>query len=86
MDGINLEKKIISVEGEYPTDEKRYYLPIVLTKECESCKKLLEVDLDSNYLSYPIINKPYEIWFYCEDCDTEYKDFITLRISIEQSK
>jgi len=71
------------VKEEYELGVKRFYLPIVITKECKSCNKPMHIDLESNYLFYPIVNKPYEVGFYCEECDEEYMIPIILRISVD---
>ena len=57
----------MKIEQTYETfgiEVKRFYLPFILTQVCPKCGKVLERDLNDQYLSYPTCGKPEEITFY----------------------
>lgn len=50
---------------------KRQHLEgVVLTKECK-CGEFIEVDLESQYLSYPVIAHESSVYLYCDECDED---------------
>lgn len=71
-------------------DVKRFYLPgIVVESKCPKCGHLHEVDMGSQYLSYPCVGDEEKINFYCEEgesenyCDTEWEVSIKLGMTVE---
>lgn len=44
---------------------------VVLTKECK-CGETIEVDLEHQYLSYPVIGHESSVYLYCDECGEEY--------------
>ena len=51
---------------------KRQHLDgAVLTKECK-CGEFIEVDLEIQYLSYPVIGYESSVYLYCDECGEEY--------------
>lgn len=51
---------------------KRQHLDgVVLTKECK-CGETIEVDLEIQYLSYPVIGDKYSVNLHCDECGEEY--------------
>lgn len=51
---------------------KRQHLDgVVLTKECK-CGEVIEVDLEHQYLSYPVIGYESSVYLYCDECGEEY--------------
>ena len=51
---------------------KRQHLDgVVLTKECK-CGELIELDLETQYLSYPVIGYESSVYLYCDECGEEY--------------
>ena len=70
--------------------DKRFYPPFKITDDCPTCGKEAEVCNNRDaYLSYPWINKPEEITFYCGDCEDadrppEWSKFIMIRITAEE--
>lgn len=53
-----------------PTDTKRFYLPgVTIESLCPTCNEMQGVDFGSDYLSYPYIGKPFDLDFYCYECD-----------------
>lgn len=70
--------------GEHELD-KRFYVPgTTLSGKCAQCDTAVEVDFGSHYLSYPITNKPKDVWLYCDKCESELGPVkVVLRISLE---
>ena len=51
---------------------KRQHLDgVVLTKDCK-CGEVIEVDLEHQYLDYPIIGYESSVYLYCDECGEEY--------------
>jgi hypothetical protein len=72
-------------------DVKRLYIPgTVITDACPSCGVEKRVDLGNHPLSFPNINAPSDIYFYCGACDEadrrpyEWTRQIIIRFSIEE--
>lgn len=53
---------------------KQCNLDIVVKVKCPSCGSELIADLNSNYLSYPVVGHKDTISFYCEKCDENEKN------------
>jgi len=80
-----------------PGDElgiKRFYVPgVVLRSKCPQCGMVDEKDLSDNYISYPQINEPTKVHFYCEHyadsqsedegCGHSWTEEVIVRIKIE---
>lgn len=62
-------------------DDKRFYHGHKITDECPRCKRTAQFH---DYLSYPLIDEPICIYFYCEHCNFEWTGQIKLTINIEQ--
>ena len=75
--------KEIKITEQVESKIKRFYLPLVIKTECPKCKANNNIDLDSDYLSYPTTNKREEIDVYCFTCEHEYTKSLTLKISVE---
>ncbi len=53
-------------------DIKRFYIDLVITKDCPNCGKKVTYDLSDNYISYPAEDDI--LTFYCWDgCDHEWE-------------
>ena len=51
---------------------KRQHLDgVVLTKDCK-CGEVIEVDLEHQYLNYPVIGYESSVYLYCDECGEEY--------------
>lgn len=51
---------------------KRQHLDgVVLTKDCK-CGEVIEVDLEHQYLSYPVIGYESSVYLCCDECGEEY--------------
>ena len=60
---------------------KRFYLEgLDVTAVCPHCDKEIELD---QYLSYPDMNIPIDIDFYCNECDSEWSEKAILKVSLE---
>ena len=44
---------------------------VVLTKVCK-CGEVIEVDLEHQHLSYPVIGYESDVYLYCDECGEEY--------------
>jgi len=77
-----MKKKTYDIEEEYPIEVKRLYLPFKTEVVCPSCKNKKEIDLNFDYLSYPILNKKESFYIYCNKCDIEFETLITLKLNI----
>lgn len=76
-------KNIIEVKGVWEIPVKRFYLPIKIAGNCPVCGRLGVTDLESDYLSNPMINDAETVSINCEHCDDWFEKEITLKISIE---
>lgn len=43
---------------------------VLLTKDCK-CGEVIEVDLEHQYLSYPVIGYESSVYLYCDECGEE---------------
>lgn len=79
--------RIIPLNTTEVTLEKRTYLPILIKSTCPKCGQPVEMNLSDNssYLSYPTINKPFDLKFY-HQClasqSTEWSYRVILRVSL----
>lgn len=66
-------------------DVKRFKLYGFTVKvQCKNCKNILEIDHDGcDYFSYPQINTPINLDFYCDDCSTETSIKVKINISVD---
>lgn len=69
-------------------DIKRFYVPgCKITSKCPKCGATVEKDLGQHYLSYPSLDKPTEVDFYCDDdrggCDNEWTGLVQVSIEIK---
>lgn len=69
---------------------KRLFLPgIVVKSTCPGCGRENVVDLGDDYLSYPVLNGPDVVHFYCccsehgGESDTEWNEPIVVRVTVE---
>jgi len=64
---------------------KRTYLPITVTSDCPHCGETLTMDLSSQYLSYPVTNRPFDLRFYHETDEAEHSwtHRVVLRVRLE---
>lgn len=55
----------------FAIEVKRLNLPFVLESPCPKCQKIATYDLSVEYLSYPALGEPEQIYFGCADCEEE---------------
>ena len=62
---------------------KRFYLPFVVTDTCPKCGAEASSDLtrDGEYLSYPSLTKPEEIYLSCGTCGRQWSVRVRLSFS-----
>lgn len=71
-------------ESQEELEVKRFYLPnIKVIDNCPKCNKEIVFDGNMNYISYPKLNSPESVHFYCEDCDEEWEKNIKLTVNVE---
>lgn len=58
--------RITRTECDGQTLEKRTYLPFKVASNCPTCGREHEIDLMSDYLSYPVLGQPEELEFACD--------------------
>ena len=64
--------KVLEYVGVGTELSKRQHLDgVVLTKECK-CGEVIEVDLEHQYLNYPVIGYESSVYLYCDECGEEY--------------
>jgi len=64
--------------------DKRFYAPFVVQDKCEECGTVAKVDLEDQYLSYPIIGEPNELYFYCRKCEHDWRRRVVLDVTITE--
>lgn len=62
---------------------KRVYLPIEFNVKCPNCQAESIVDLEQYALSYPCTGEEQEVYWCCEECDTEHKYTVKIKMSVE---
>jgi len=81
--------KIEITDEECDLDIKRCYLPIEITDDCPKCSKTVTKYINSDYLSYPVINQPFEVTMYHHiehpdrDEEHDWKVKVILRVTME---
>lgn len=63
-------------------DVKRFYLPAIIKGKCPECGNPTEIDLETDYLSYPILNDFESRHLYCCECDHYQEIEIKIEMSI----
>lgn len=64
--------------------DKRFYVPFVVQDDCEECGTVAKVDLEEQYLSYPVIGQPENIYFYCRNCEHEWQGRVVLDVTLTE--
>lgn len=83
--------KIEMSDSPYPIDVKRFYFPARFIETCPECGKEVVKDGDGDYLSYPKLNEPFDVNFYChsideatdKDIEHEFTRRVVMRLSFE---
>lgn len=57
-------------------EEKRFYFPTVCKHVCSQCGEEVTVDFANDYLSYPEMNSPIGVNFYCSNDHMEIVFFL----------
>ncbi len=85
-------EKIDNTGEPHNLDVKRCYLPFIVTAKCPKCGLLVQKHVDNDYLSYPVINKPFDMPMHHviehEDDDEEHdwKVKVILRVMLEAAE
>ena len=75
--------EVIAIDEEFELQVKRLCLPVRLALKCPKCKITTIKDLNREYLSYPIVNRPEELYHCCPNCENEFDTKITLKMTME---
>lgn len=70
----------------FEVEVKRFYLPAVLTCDCPACGVPAVCDMENDYLSYPMANKPFDQGLCCRECEHEWNVSLTLTVRVEVSR
>ena len=74
------------VKGAIPKGEidvKRFHLDnVVFESSCPSCREMVMFDLSSGYISYPSVNAPVAIPFYCGECDRDWEEAAMFEVKV----
>ncbi len=54
---------------DFEIEVKRFYIPFTIHSNCPRCDRPHSVDLEDQYLSYPVVGEPVEVYFGCEEGD-----------------
>ena len=76
-----MSTKVIENVGVGTELAKRTYLDGVLIEKVCDCGNVIQVDLESDYLTYPTVGRFQNIYVYCDECGTEYPEG-TLKVKI----
>ena len=63
----------IKSKGNCEIGVKRFYTPFELEKQCPVCDTTMTA-LGDDYISYPILNEPVDIHWYCCHEDTVFEE------------
>lgn len=82
--------KIEPIDEPWEIDAKRFHVPIVVRASCPKCGKECVNDYRDDGMTYPKVNRPEKIGFYCyTEIDGvgvhhEFEKTIILRVIIEE--
>lgn len=81
--------KIIGTCNGAEIDVKRFYVPgVQIESQCPKCESTRTRNLADFYLSFPVVGKPSDFHFYCEEsntgefCNTEWDVKIILDMNV----
>lgn len=75
-------QKVLENIGKGTELAKRCYLEnTIISMKCR-CGETLTKDLSSDYLSYHVVGYDDNLYFYCDECDTDYENEVTITLSI----
>lgn len=65
-------------------EEKRLHLPFRVVDHCPYCLEKVTVDLSTDYLSYPVIGQPADVYFthVCDGKDREWTAEVILEVNL----
>lgn len=75
--------KRIRAKGKFEIEVKRFYLPVKFDIQCPHCGAINPIDLESQYLSYPTVNKKESEYRECDHCDKEFEFDIKVEVGVE---
>lgn len=75
-----MSTKLLENVGEGTELGKRTYIEGVVVESSCKCGATMKCDLGSDYLGYPVVGRWQNLYFYCDECDTEYEETVKVRI------
>ena len=75
--------KIIKNENTngFTIDTKRFYIPFTVEVKCK-CGHVITRDLSCQYLDYPVLGRPFDMNFWCVECDHEFSEKVELKVDL----
>lgn len=67
--------------SDFELDIKRFHLPVYFDVKC-SCGAVKTVDLEHDYLCYPVVGAEEDQYWCCNECGEEYTYKTKLNISL----
>lgn len=67
----------------FKLDIKRLYLPVQYEWACPKCSHSNEWDLESQYLSYPVVGETFDETLECEECLHEVTVPVRLSLNLQ---
>ena len=66
---------------------KRMYAPIIVSSDCPTCGETKVIDhTEGNYFGYPLTNEPFELGFWCNECEgDDWSHTVVLRVRLEKA-
>ena len=72
----------LEIKESFELEIKRLYLPLAIDVICPNCGKSIKIDLDDNYLSYPVVNNKYSLYNYCNHCNNDFSMDVYLKMNL----
>lgn len=66
--------------------DKRTYLPFIVKDCCPNCGAEDQRDLRSDYLSYPMLEIPAQVYFECSECQREWRVLVVVGFTLSLAK
>lgn len=75
--------KIVQKNTPFEIHVKRFYFPVSFEWICGGCKQVNVMDFDDDYLSYPVVNKKWQITCAVSLVDTNRRSNTRLNLNLK---
>lgn len=78
--------EIQNLNDKFEIQDKRFYSPFIVKSKCSKCGGEIVRDMSEDCIGYPVVNKPFELYFDChrDECgDHEWTERVILRVRLE---